>query len=75
MSIDRSPYAMRYVVILLLLLILGSLASALVFLVRDRGQSTRTVKALAIRVGLSLLLFVLLMLGYRFGFISGRLLS
>ena len=49
--------------------IVGSLASAMVYLVRDRGSSTRTVKALTIRVGLSVALFLLLMAGYYFGFI------
>ena len=65
---------MRYVVIALLLLIVASLGSAVVFMMRDRGGSTRMVKALAIRVGLSVGLFVLLMIGYYFGWWSpGRL--
>ena len=58
---------MRYVVIGLLLLIVVSLGSAGVFMMRDRGNSTRMVKALAIRVGLSVGLFVLLLVGYYFG--------
>ena len=64
---------MRYVVIAMLLLIVGSLGSALVFMFRDRGNSTRMVKALALRVGLSLALFLMLMAGYYFGLIPGRL--
>lgn len=60
---------MKIIVILLLIGILGSLASAMVYLVRDRGASTRTVKALTVRVGLSVFLFLLLMAGYYFGFI------
>ena len=55
---------MRIVVILFLLGILGSLGSALYFLVSDRSASNRTVKALAIRVGLSLTLFLVLMASY-----------
>ena len=58
---------MRYVVIALLLLIVASLGSAVVFMMRDRGGSTRMVKALAIRVGLSVGLFALLTAGYYFG--------
>ena len=58
---------MRYVVIAVLVLILASLGSALVFMMRDRGDSKRMVKALAIRVGLSLSLFLFLMAGYYFG--------
>lgn len=65
---------MRIVVLLFLILIAGSLLSALVFLVRDRGQSkTRTVKALALRVGLSVTLFLMLMAGYYFGLLTQKL--
>jgi hypothetical protein len=64
---------MRILVLAIIALILISLGSALFFLVRDKGQSMRTVKALAVRVALSLLLFLLLMIGYKLGFIPGRL--
>ena len=64
---------MKIVVIIFLLLILASLGSALFFLISDRGQSKRTVRALAVRVGLSLTLFLLLMAGYYFGLIPGKL--
>ena len=64
---------MRYVVIAVLLMIVASLGSAIFFMMRDRGNSTRMVKALAIRVGLSVALFVFLMAGYYFGLIPGRL--
>jgi hypothetical protein len=64
---------MRYVVIGVLLLIVASLGSAIFFMMRDRGGSTRMVKALAIRVGLSVALFVFLMAGYYFGWLPERL--
>jgi hypothetical protein len=64
---------MRFVVLAFIVLILASLGSALFFLVRDKGQSTRTVKALAVRVALSITLFLLLMAGYKLGLITGRL--
>ena len=64
---------MKIVVILFALLILASLGSALFFLVKDKGTSTRTVRALTWRVVFSLTLFMLLMLAYHFGFISGKL--
>ena len=51
----------------------SSLASALTFLLRDRGKGTRTARALTIRVGLSITLFILLMLGYATGLITTRL--
>jgi hypothetical protein len=64
---------MRYVVIAMFVLIVASLASAAVFMFRDRGGSKRMVKALALRVGLSLALFLMLMAAYYFGFITDRL--
>jgi len=63
----------KFVVILFFAAILVSLGSALFFLVTDRGRSNRTVKALAFRVGLSLTLFLLLMAGYYFGLIPGKI--
>ena len=67
------PAGMRYVVIALLVMILASLASALVFMMRGGDDPKRMAKALTIRVGLSVALFVLLMAGYYFGLIPGRL--
>ena len=64
---------MRIVVILFLVFIVGSLLSALYFLVTDRGGSERMARALTVRVVLSVVLFALLMLGYYFGIITGRL--
>jgi hypothetical protein len=64
---------MRYVVIAALLLIVASLGSALFFVLQDRSGSNRAVKALAVRVGLSVVLFLFLMAGFYFGFIPGRL--
>ena len=61
---------MKILVALAFVLILGSLGSALVFLMRDKGRSNRTVQALAFRVGFSVLLFVLLLVGYRLGWIQ-----
>jgi len=64
---------MRYFVIAMLVLIVLSLGSALYYLVKDRGQSTRTLRALALRVGLSITLFLVLMGSYYFGFVTGKL--
>jgi len=42
--------------------------------VRDKGGTDRTVKALTLRIGLSLALFLLLMAGHYFGLLPrGRL--
>jgi hypothetical protein len=60
----------KIAVVLVLLIILGSLFSALYFLAKDKGGGERTAKALTIRIGLSIMLFVLLMVGYYFGVIG-----
>ena len=64
---------MKIIVILLMLFIAGSLLSAGFYLVRDQGKSDRTVKALTVRIVLSLCVFALLMLGHYFGLIGERL--
>ena len=64
---------MRYVVIAVLVGIVASLGSALVFMYRDRSNSKRMVRALALRVGLSVGLFLVLMAAYYFGLIKERL--
>jgi hypothetical protein len=53
------------------LAIVGSLFSGLFYLYRDRGAGERTAKALTVRITLSIALFLLLLLGFRFGFIPG----
>lgn len=58
---------MKIVVVLILILILGSLASAMVFLVKDGGKTRRTVQALTWRISLSVALFLFLLFGYYMG--------
>ena len=60
----------RIIVIVALLLIVGSLASALYYLYHDRGHGTRMVKALAIRVALSACLLIFLVISYKLGWIG-----
>jgi hypothetical protein len=64
-----SPLFIKLIVILMLLVIVGSLVSALVFLYKDRGNGTRVARALTARVALSITLFCLLMAGFYFGII------
>jgi hypothetical protein len=61
----------KALVVLLLLGILGSLFSGLFYIYRDRGAGVRTARALTLRIGLSISLFLLLLAGFRFGFIPG----
>ena len=60
----------KIAVVVILLVILLSLGSGLFFLVRDKGQSHRTVKALTLRIALSVGLFILLMVAYAMGLIA-----
>lgn len=65
---------MKIVIVVFLILILASLGSALFYLMKDKGTGDRTVKALTLRVALSVSLFLFLMLGYWLGlFPQGRL--
>jgi len=50
--------------------ILFALGSALYYLVKGNGNSDRIVKALTWRIGLSLLLFLILMLSFAMGWIT-----
>jgi len=61
---------LKLFIIAVLLLIIGSLFSALFYLIKDKGQGKRTVKALTMRISLSLGLFLLLMIGYYTGIIG-----
>jgi hypothetical protein len=52
----------KVLLVIVFIAIVASLASSLFFLVRDRGDSRRTVRALTWRIGLSLGLFLFIML-------------
>ena len=60
----------KLAIVFVLILIVGSLFSALFFLAKDKGASERTAKALTVRVTLSILLFLGLMLAYATGLIG-----
>lgn len=60
----------KILIFILLLLMVASLAAALVFMYKDRGQGTRTVNALTARVSIWVVLFVLLVVGVYSGFIK-----
>jgi len=64
---------MRIIVILFIIVILCSLGSALYYMIKDRGTTERTAKALTWRIALSIALFLLLMLGSYTGLITTRL--
>ena len=60
----------KVLIVAALIAILVSLASGMVFLIKDKGQTERTAKALTVRIGLSVALFGLLMLGIFTGHIK-----
>lgn len=59
----------KIIIILVMLIILYALGSGLYFLIKDEGKTTRTVKALSFRIGLSLALFIFLLIGFSLGYI------
>ncbi|MBY0573816.1 MAG: twin transmembrane helix small protein [Undibacterium sp.] len=61
---------MKILVLIAFLLIFLSLGSALVYMMKDKGKSNRTVKALAFRVGFSILLFCFILIANYFGLIQ-----
>ena len=60
----------RLLILGCLLAIVLNLGSALVYLVRDKGDSRKMARALTLRVGLSVLLFVLLLVAWQLGWIE-----
>lgn len=63
---------MKIIAVLFFLFILYSLASALFYMVKDKGQSTRMLKSLTLRIGLSVILFIILMTAYYFGILPAK---
>ncbi|MBK9244391.1 MAG: twin transmembrane helix small protein [Burkholderiales bacterium] len=61
---------MKAVIALVFAGILVALGSALLFLVRDRGTTNRTVNALTVRVALSVLLLLFIWFSYWMGWIQ-----
>ena len=62
--------AIRITILATLFVIVASLGSGLFYLIRDRGQSRRTLNALTLRIALSVILFLLILLGYVTGVIT-----
>ncbi len=60
----------KILIIVIFLGIIGSMGSALFFLIKDKGQSTRTVHALTIRIAVSIALFALLFVLWGLGLIT-----
>jgi cytochrome bd-type quinol oxidase subunit 2 len=65
---------MKYLVALAFLAILASLASALFFMMKDgtngKAKTSNMARALAFRVGFSVLLFVCILIAWKLGYIQ-----
>ncbi len=65
---------MKFLIAAALILIVAALASAGVFMMRDgrdgKPKTSNMMRALAVRVGLSVLLFLVILLAYRMGWIQ-----
>ena len=65
---------MKYLVFLAFAAIIGSLGSALFFMMRDgrsgKPKTNNMARSLAFRVGFSVLLFVCILLAWKFGYIQ-----
>ncbi|KWR90054.1 twin transmembrane helix small protein [Cupriavidus sp. IDO] len=60
---------MRIVIIVAFILIIGSLASALFFMMRDRGRTPNMMRSLMFRVGFSIALFLFILFSNWMGWI------
>ena len=65
---------MKYLVALAFLAILASLASALFFMMKDgtngKAKTSHMARALAFRVGFSVLLFICILIAWKLGYIQ-----
>jgi hypothetical protein len=65
---------MKFLVALAFLAIIGSLGSALFFMMRggkdDKARGDRMARALAVRIGLSVLLFICILVAWKLGYIK-----
>lgn len=57
------------IVLVILGIIVVSLFSGMYYMLHDKGNSTRMLKALTVRIVISLILFAILMIGYWTGWI------
>lgn len=61
---------MKYLILLFFVFIVYSLGSALYYMMKDQGGSKRMVKALTMRIGVSMLLFVFIIFSFWMGWIK-----
>jgi len=62
----------KILIIAIFLFIVYALVTAMYTMMKDKGQSTRTVKALSFRIGISIALFIIIIIMAKFGLITPR---
>jgi hypothetical protein len=60
----------KIVIAIAFLLIIGSLGSALFFMMRDKGKTRNTARALGFRVAFSIALFLFILASHQMGWIQ-----
>ncbi len=66
----ESKLIFKVIIVGLLFYVIFSLGQALTYLIKDEGKSDRMVNALTRRIGVSVLIFILLMVGQALGLIQ-----
>ncbi len=61
---------MKYIILIFFIFIFYSLGSALYYMMKDGDGSKRMVKALTMRVGISILLFLFVLFSFKMGWIK-----
>jgi hypothetical protein len=61
---------MKWIILVVLLMIFASLGSALYYMMKDKGNSSKMVHSLMLRIGLSIALFLGILIAHYFGFIE-----
>jgi len=61
---------MKWIIPIALLMIVASLGSALYYMMRGKGNSSKMVHSLMLRIGLSIALFISILLAHYFGYIE-----
>ena len=63
---------MKVVILILLVAVIASLFAGLFFVYKDKGQTNRAVISLTIRIALSIVVFLILVGSYYFGYVPER---
>lgn len=61
---------MKIFIAIAFIIILASLASALFFMMNNKGDPKRMARALTVRISISVLLFIAILVAHYFGFIQ-----